>query len=268
LPDERLRQYSLVTPLCSASSYVVAVKREEGGRGGSLWLHDQARVGAEFRVSAPRNNFELREDAADTLLLAGGIGITPIYPMFARLQALGRRVRLHYWSRSPEHTLFLDDLRNHRDVTLHHSSADRATVADVLRTAGAGTEVYCCGPARMLSECTASAPFAERVHIERFGVSADQAPPKASAGFTVHLARKNIDVFVAPGETVLGALIEAGIDVAYSCEEGVCGACETKILSGAAIHQDSIRSPEEHDQRGTFMPCCSLARGDRLVLDI
>jgi ferredoxin len=109
---------------------------------------------------------------------------------------------------------------------------------------------------------------AERLHIERFGLSAEDLPSKATSGFTVHLARQNIDVRIAPGETVLGALIQAGIDVPYSCEEGVCGACETKLLSGAALHQDSVRSPEEHDRRGTFMPCCSLSRDGDLVLDI
>jgi tetrachlorobenzoquinone reductase len=269
LPCERRRQYSLVTPLCSASSYVVAVKREGAGRGGSIWLHDKASVGAEFRISRPRNNFELDEDAQDTLLLAGGIGITPIYAMFMRLQELGHRVHLHYWSRSSDHTLFIDQLKHHPDVTLHHSlDHGRATIAAILSGAGPRTEVYCCGPARMLSECTASAPFAERLHIERFGLSAEQIPNKATAGFTVHLARKNIDIRVAAGETVLGALIQAGIDVPYSCEEGVCGACEAKLLSGAALHQDSVRSPEEHDRRGTFMPCCSLSRDDYLVLDI
>jgi tetrachlorobenzoquinone reductase len=269
LPGEKRRQYSLVFPLCSASSYVVAVKRDEAGRGGSVWLHDIARVGSEFRISHPRNNFELDEDAEDTLLLAGGIGITPIYGMFARLQALQRRVCLHYWSRSSDHTLFIDRLRKHSDVVLHHSlDSDRTTVAATLRAAGSRTEVYCCGPARMLSECTANAPFAERLHIERFGLSGEQIPDRATAGFTVHLARKNIDIHVGPGETVLNALIEAGIDVPYSCEEGVCGACETKLISGTALHQDSIRSPEEHDRRGTFMPCCSRSRGGDLVLDI
>jgi tetrachlorobenzoquinone reductase len=268
LPGERRRQYSLVTPLCSASSYVVAVKREETGRGGSIWLHDEAGVGSAFRIGRPRNNFELDESAEDTLLLAGGIGITPIYAMFARLQELERRVHLHYWSRSSDHTLFINRLNDHPDVTLHRADGDRATVADVLRTAGSHTELYCCGPARMLSDCTANAPFAERLHIERFNASAETITEAETAGFTVHLARQNIDLQIGPGATVLDALIAAGIDVPYSCEEGVCGACEIKLLSGTALHRDSIRSPEEHDRRGTFMPCCSLSRGGHLVLDI
>jgi tetrachlorobenzoquinone reductase len=269
LPGEMRRQYSIVTPLCSASTYVVAVKREDGGRGGSIWLHDEASVGAEFRIGQPRNNFGLDEDAEGTLLLAGGIGITPIYAMFMRLQELKRRVHLHYWSRSLDHTLFIDQLKGHSDVTFHHSmDAGRATISGILREASSRTEVYACGPARMLDECTQSVAFAERLHIERFGLSEEDLPKKATDGFTVHLARKKIDVRVTPGETVLGALIRAGVDVLYSCEEGVCGACETKLLSGAALHQDSIRSPEEHDRRGTFMPCCSLSRDGDLVLDI
>ncbi len=120
----------------------------------------------------------------------------------------------------------------------------------------------------MLSECVETAPAAERLHIERFGLSAEQLPAKASTSFTVHLARSNIDVQISPGETILGALIQAGVDVPYSCEEGICGACETKLLSGVVLHQDSVRSPEEHDRRGTLMICCSLSGGGNLTLDI
>jgi ferredoxin-NADP reductase len=269
LPAGRPRQYSLVTPLCSEKSYAIAVKREEAGRGGSLWLHDEARVGTELRVSPPRNNFELDEVAADTLLLAGGIGITPIYAMFARLQELGRRVRLHYWSRSPEHALFFERLKNDRNASLHYSSdADRVSIAEVIRDAGPHTEVYCCGPSRMLDESIANARHASRLHIEHFGVSARDEDNDVVSAFTVHLARKGLDLDVAADETILGALLAAGVDVPYSCEEGVCGACEATVLAGEPLHRDSVYSPDDHARRGTIMICCSLSRSRRLVLDI
>ena len=273
LPGGGLRQYSLVTSLCSATRYVIAVKREATGRGGSVWLHDEARVGTELLIGGPRNNFELDETAEDTVLLAGGIGITPIYAMFERLQQLGRPVRLHYWSRSAEHALFRERLERNPDATLIHSSGDRSVSAgDVLRMAPPRAEIYCCGPSRMLEECIATAPRPQHLHVERFAAAAkDQCASEQQdgvAGFTVHLARKKRDIEVAAGETILNTLIAAGIDVAYSCEEGVCGACETKVLEGTPLHRDAVRSPEEHQQRKTFMICCSLSRESRLVLDI
>jgi tetrachlorobenzoquinone reductase len=271
VPGMGLRQYSLVTPLCSATSYVIAVKREAAGRGGSVWLHDEARVGTELSIGRPRNNFELDDTAEQTLLLAAGIGITPIYAMFERLQQLGRPVRLHYWSRSAEHALFRERLESHPDASLIHSSGGRVISAgDVLRAAPPGAEIYCCGPSRMLEECIASAPRPQHLHVERFANAAKDpcASEDGVAGFTVHLARQKRDIDVAAGETILNSLIAAGIDVAYSCEEGVCGACETRVLEGTPLHRDAVRSPEEHQQRKTFMICCSLSREKRLVLDI
>jgi tetrachlorobenzoquinone reductase len=268
VPGMGLRQYSLVTPLCSATSYVIAVKREAAGRGGSVWLHDEARVGTELSIGRPRNNFELDETAEETVLLAAGIGITPIYAMFERLQLLGRQVRLHYWSRSAEHALFRDRLESHPDASLIHSPGGRVVSAgDVLRAASPGAAIYCCGPRRMLEECIASASPSQHPHIERFD-NAAKDPQEGLAGFTVHLARQKRDIEVAAGETILNSLIAAGIDVAYSCEEGVCGACESKVLEGTPLHRDAVRSPEEHQQRRTFMICCSLSRERRLVLDI
>jgi ferredoxin-NADP reductase len=273
VPGMGLRQYSLVTPLCSATSSVIAVKREAAGRGGSVWLHDEARVDTELSIGRPRNNFELDETAEETVLLAAGIGITPIYAMFARLQQLGRPVRLHYWSRSAEHALFRERLESHPDATLIYSSGGRSVSAgEVLRAAPPRAEIYCCGPSRMLDECIAGASRPQHLHVERFaGAVKDPCasePQDDVAGFTVHLARKKRDIEIAAGATILNTLIAAGIDVAYSCEEGVCGACETRVLEGTPLHRDVVRSPEEHQRRSTFMICCSLSRESRLVLDI
>ena len=252
------------------------MKREAGGRGGSIWLHDKAALGAELVIGPPRNNFELSESSEETLLLAAGIGITPIYAMFERLQELGRSVRLLYWSRSAEHALFRERLECHPDATLNYSTGKRPSVAEVLQAAPRHAEIYCCGPSRMLDDCITNAPEESRLHIERFcpvapivqNLSDPEPQDEGAARFTVHLARKKLDIEVAAGETILSTLIAAGIDVTYSCEEGVCGACETKVLEGAPLHRDAVRSPEEHQRRGTCMICCSLSRESRLVLDI
>ena len=269
LPGELIRQYSLLTPLCSPGRYVVAVKREPAGRGGSRYLHDEARPGSCLRIGLPRNNFELDESCDRNLLLAGGIGITPLYGMFIRLQELKRQVEMHYWASTPDLALFRTELMQSPLATLHHSThADRPTIADVVKRASPGTKVYCCGPARMIEDAIASVTQPSQLRIERFSALEPGAGDDPVSGFTVHLARTKRDIVVASGQTILGALTEAGIDVAYSCEEGVCGACETRMLSGDPLHRDSIRSPDEHARQGTIMICCSLSRSSRLVLDI
>lgn len=264
LPNGLIRPYSLV----SSSPYIVAVKREPDGRGGSAWLHDHARVGMSFAIGAPRNAFPLKEGAPATLLLAGGIGITPISAMYRRLRDLGRKVELHYWSRSPEHALFRAEFEGAPGVTLHYGDAPvRGNLAAIVAATSPETELYCCGPDRMLTEFAAAttnrAP--ENLHTERFSAP-ELAPP--SGGFTVTLARTGIELSIEPGRTILETLIEAGIDIAYSCEQGICGACETKLIDGSPLHRDSFRKPEEHDRLGTVMVCCAGSRSGRLVLQL
>lgn len=269
LPNEQIRSYSLLTPLCDAERYVVAVKRDADGLGGSRWLHDQARVGQTFVLQPPRNHFALADGDAPVLLLAGGIGITPLFSMLADLRSAGRRVHLHYWSRSAEQTLFHNAMERSDDVTLHFSgTAGRKSLADILAAVDPRTEIYCCGPLRMLAdlETLSAAHGLEHVRVERF--QAASPPATASETFTVVLARSGTEVQVCKGETILGALLEAGADVMYSCEQGICGACEVKVVEGDPLHADSVYSAEEHAQRGSMMICCSSSNSARLVLDI
>lgn len=269
LPNEQIRSYSLLTPLCDAERYVLAVKRDADGLGGSRWLHDQARVGQTFVLQPPRNHFALADGDAPVLLLAGGIGITPVFSMLAQLRDAGRTVHLHYWSQTAEQTLFFDALKHSADVTLHLSGATgRQSLADILTTVDPKTQIYCCGPLRMLTELeTLSASYGlEHVRVERFqGAS---PPATASETFTVVLARSGTEVQVGRGETILGALLETGVEVMYSCEQGICGACEVKVLEGDPLHADSVYSREEHAQRGSMMICCSSSNSARLVLDL
>lgn len=267
LPQGFIRQYSVLTPLSNFSSYVVAVKREPGGRGASRCLHDSLTPGAMLQVSAPRNHFPLNENAAHTLLLAGGIGITPIFGMFERLRQLGRSVRLHYWTRSVPHALFADRLGACANAAIHVPASGRETLVGALRGVEDDCEIYCCGPARMLQEFLAATRDrpAGRVHVERFGAVGEMPQ---SWDFTVFLAKSQREVHVRSGETILEALRNASIPLSYSCEEGVCGACEVKYLEGIPVHRDSVRPATEHERLGTLMICCAGCRSERLTVDL
>lgn len=270
LPNGMLRQYSLVTPLCSAQRYVIAVKREALGRGGSRWLHDELRLGQTLPVVACRNSFQLQDSAGRYLLLAGGIGITPIYSMYRQLQAEGKKVRLHYWGRGAEGMLFHQELQAEAEARLYAGDAGqkRPRLHEVLKGIGPDTAVYCCGPQLMVDELVATA--AEQgladVHYERFGKT--EVDTAHSDSFELVLARSGQRIQVAADETMLEALIRQDIDVMYSCEQGLCGACEVKYLEGEAIHLDSVLQPHEHEANGTIMLCCSRAASKRMVLDI
>lgn len=266
LPGGLIRQYSLISSLCDAHRYVVGVKRDAEGRGGSRWLHDQARVGQMLEVSLPRNHFPLSVAQTPVCLIAGGIGITPIYSMLKALQQNGRAVHLHYWSRSPEHALFHRELENDPDVTLHFASASgpQSDMQAVLASLPGETEIYACGPGTMLDQLE-SGGLGERLHVERF-VSA--GPVMAEGAFNVVLARSGHEYVIPPGETILNVLLEAGEDVLYSCEQGVCGACEVKVLEGEPVHGDTVYSADEHTRRSSMMICCSSSASPRLLLDI
>jgi vanillate O-demethylase ferredoxin subunit len=270
ISGDTVRQYSLITPLCTASAYVVAIRRDAHGRGGSKRIHDDIKPGAVLHISAPRNHFALKEHARKSLLIAGGIGITPIYSMFTRLLELNRDVELHYWCRSPEHALFRMSFESTSQARLHYGgtdSQDRTTLASVLTDVPHDVEIYCCGPQRMLDDferLTNDRP-ADNVHVERFA-AAPAAP--ATKGFMVMLKRSGAQIEVREGESILAALLRADIDVPYSCEEGVCGACETVVLDGRPVHRDAVRTPHEHDRRSTIMICCSGSDSSCLTLDL
>jgi len=267
LAEGVVRQYSVLTPLSAPTSYVIAVQRESAGRGGSRRLHDECRVGSTIQIGGPRNNFALNEAAPDTLLLAGGIGITPILGMLERLRELDRKVHLHYFSRSPERALFRDRLEQRADCTIHYPAAERPTLRSVVQGADAECELYCCGPASMLQEFAAATKSRppHRLHLERFSLLPIEEP---SGEFTVVLVKSRTEVRVRDGETILGVLRAACIDVAYSCEEGVCGACEVRYLAGVPLHRDAVRTAAEHERLSTVMICCARSRSKRLTLDL
>ncbi|MBC5781358.1 oxidoreductase [Ramlibacter sp. USB13] len=267
-----VRSYSLVNSANERHRYVIGVKRDPASRGGSAWLHEQARAGQVIEVGAPRNNFALQEDAPCSVLLAGGIGITPLWSMVQRLEERGRPWELHYGNASRASAALLEELQApHRAGRVHLSFADeggeRLDIEGIVREAPAGAHFYCCGPAGMLQAFQAACRDIDpaRVHFEAFG------PAEASArsgGFVVHLARSGRSVQVPAGQTILETLEACGIDVPYSCREGVCGACETRVLRGTPEHRDMLLSEAERAAGRTMMVCCSGSVGPELELDL
>ena len=272
LPDGTLRQYSLLVGLSDdPRALVVAVKRDAAGRGGSMRLCDTVREGDMLRVSAPRNNFALHEGAAPAVLVAGGIGITPLWSMAQALQARGTPWRLHYACRSREDAALLKELQGLGAVHLHFDAEQGGRPLDlaaIVAAAPADAHLYCCGPAPMLDAFEAAAAHwpAHRRHLERF--SASQPVARAESGFVLRLAKSGRELVVEPGQTILEVVRACGMDAPSSCEQGICGACETRVLEGDVDHRDSILSPTEQAANQTMMICCSGSKGPLLVLDL
>jgi ferredoxin-NADP reductase len=254
-----LRQYSLLWPQSCPSSYDIAVQEAAEGRGGSRAWHRLSVPGEVYPSSVPRNLFALRPAAATCYLFAGGIGITPIISMYRKLIAEGRPVQLHYWTRHPNAALFHAELAAVTDgsVHMHHTSGPVPRLADVLADIPNDAPLYCCGPTRMIDafdELTAQRPL-DLVHRERFAAAPVETGPAGS--FSVRLARSGRTLEVGADETVLSACLEAGIDLSYSCEEGVCGACEVRVLSGSVDHRDQVIPPAARATSNVMMACCS-----------
>jgi ferredoxin-NADP reductase len=271
LPNGMSRQYSLIVPDPKPDSYVFGIKRDAASRGGSKYIHDELQAGATLKISAPRNNFPLVEDAEHVALFAGGIGITPIWCMVQRLGALGRSWKLYYACRSRGDMAFLQALEKFEAKYIHlHFDDEAGKVLDIAAAVAEvpkSTHLYCCGPDPMLKAfeaATTNWPRAQ-VHVEYF---TPKAEPATQGGFWVELKRSNEEYFIPPGKTILQVLYDAGVDVDYSCELGICGACETRVISGIPEHRDSVLSEEEQASNTKVMICCAGCKSERLVLDM
>jgi tetrachlorobenzoquinone reductase len=205
LPNGLVRQYSIANAQDERHRYVLGVKRDAAGRGGSRFLHDELRVGTVVEVGGPRNNFPLVEAAAHSVLIAGGIGVTPIVSMVARLRSLARPWELHYAVRRRREAAFLDELLagdGHVRLHVDEEQGGLIDLAAIVRAAPAEAHLYCCGPAPMLEAFTAAARSrsAERVHLEYFSSA---VAPAVESGFVVELARSKLRVEIPPGQTIL-----------------------------------------------------------------
>ena len=277
LPNGVRRSYSLCNSQDETHRYVVGVKKASPSRGASIYLHDQLGIGAEIDIAAPRNNFPLVESAPHSVLIAAGIGITPVWSLLQRLVALGASWELHYASPTRKDAAFLDELQ-------HLAAADpscvnlafnrepggrRLDLGEIVARAPSGSHFYACGPARLLEDyekATAGLPR-EQVHLERFA-GAGEAIRVGGSDFDIELARSDRSLHVPADKSILDVLLDEGIDVAFSCMDGVCGSCRVQVLQGAPDHRDTVHSAEEHAANGSMMVCCSRALSERLVLDL
>ena len=275
LPNGMIRSYSLVNDQNERHRYVIAVNKDAASRGGSALIHETVRAGDLITISCPRNNFALQENASHSVMIAGGIGITPLLSMIRRLEVLGRSWELFYAARTRLTAAFLDDLKALRPevgLNLHvnfdqEPSARLLDLPSIVKAARSDAHLYCCGPVPMLEafEVAAADRPAGHVHVEYFKAREN---PAVEGGFEVKLARSKRTITVQPGQTILDALLDAGIHASYACAEGVCGTCETRVVEGIPDHRDLFLGKEEQEANKTIMICCSGSKSPTLVLDI
>jgi vanillate O-demethylase ferredoxin subunit len=276
IPGGFVRQYSLCNDPAERRRYLIGVQNVSDGRGGSAALHGSVRAGDLLKVSAPRNNFSLAPGAKKHLLIAGGIGITPMMAMLEQLQSTGEHFLLHYCTRSPERTAFRERLAplvqaghavHHYD---HGDPANGLAIAELLRTREEGTHLYYCGPQGMMAAVEKAAAHwpAGTVHCEYFAAPplapSDQA--QAAGEFRIRLASTGQTLAVAADKSILETLREAGIPCESSCEAGVCGTCRTRYLEGSPEHCDFVLDESEKEEY--LLICCSRSNSELLVLDL
>ncbi|TCP08327.1 PDR/VanB family oxidoreductase [Caldimonas thermodepolymerans] len=269
LGQRLVRSYSLLNDPAQRNVYEIAVQLDPGSRGGSRLIHAQWRAGQVIEISEPRNHFPLVEDARHSVLIAGGIGITPMLAMAARLTALDRSWSMHYAVRTRARAAFLDRLGAWPAVRLtvdDEPDTPRLDLAALLRDVPANAHVYCCGPAPMLDAFRRlGAGLGSRLHFEAFSSDAEAA---VEGGYVVRLARSGRSVEVPCGKTMLDALLDAGVDVPFACSEGICGTCRIGVLDGTPDHRDQFLSAEEKAANDSIMVCCSGARTATITLDL
>lgn len=272
-----VRQYSLCNRPQDRQHYLIGVLRDPASRGGSQTMHDAIHAGAVLHISAPKNHFPLR-DARRSLLLAGGIGVTPILAMAETLSAQGGAFEMHYCARSPERAAFRARIAQSPfagQVHFHYDSGDAAQKLDLpalLAELDRHTHLYLCGPSGFIEHVVATAKAhdwpQEQVHLEYFAAAAAAADAGADRPFDVRLASSGKVYAVPAGCTVLKVLTDAGVFVPASCEQGVCGTCLTRVLEGVPEHRDLYLDDAERAANDQFTPCCSRSRSDVLVLDL
>jgi phthalate 4,5-dioxygenase reductase subunit len=270
-PSGVTRRYSLTNAPTERNRYVIAVKREASGRGGSISIVDEIRTGDLVPVSLPRNEFELSDSAPGYLFIAGGIGITPIRSMIRHVLASGKPFRLFYLTREPALTAFHDEWSAPElggSVVLHHDFGDPARSYDLwpILEKPNGMHVYCCGPKGLMEavqDMTGHWPTSA-IHFEDFGAGTTVHRADDTA-FVVRLGTGGAAVEVAADTSILEALRAQGHRLPSSCESGTCGTCRMRLLAGEADHRDFVLSDAE--RQCEIMVCVSRARSPELVVD-
>ncbi|GCB46241.1 PDR/VanB family oxidoreductase [Streptomyces sp. NL15-2K] len=268
-----VRQYSLCGPPHDRARYRLAVLAETASRGGSLGMH-RLREGDRLRISLPRNRFSVSDEARRHLLVAGGIGVTPLLAMAHALEARGAEYELHYCARSRTDSAFIDELEHNPHVRLHFDDGpddQRFSVATDIGRPDPETAIYVCGPGGFMDfviSCARQAGWtAETIHMERFAPVEDAAAHTAGGAFTVRLAKSGGEYEIKEGENVLDVLLAGGVDAPYSCQQGICGECTVRVLAGEPDHRDDVLTDHERAD-GMFTTCSSRAHSPILELDL
>ncbi|MFZ2737259.1 MAG: PDR/VanB family oxidoreductase [Burkholderiaceae bacterium] len=275
LPNGLTRQYSLCNDPTESHRYLICVLLDPVSRGGSKAMHE-LQVGQQLRISAPKNHFPLAHEAKRHLLLAGGIGVTPILCMAERLAHSGAEFKLHYCTRSAQRTAYrkrIGDSIFASRVQFHFddgAAGQKLDLSALLTTPESGVHLYVCGPKGFMDAVLSRArdqgwPEAQ-LHYEFF--SAEPLKSDSDAGFEIQLASSGRIIPVLAEQTVTQALSAAGVEIQTACEQGVCGTCLTRVLQGVPDHKDFYLTPEEQQANDQFLPCCSRAKTPLLVLDL
>jgi phthalate 4,5-dioxygenase reductase subunit len=272
-PQGSMRSYSLCNDPEETNRYQIAVKRETGGRGGSISMIDSLQPGDTVEVGQPLNHFPLDPQAQKYILIAGGIGITPLMAMAKTLSRWDKPFKLYYLTRDPKSTPFLNELRAESfapNLVCHHDAGLPGNNFDlwpVLEKSGSltGLQLYCCGPAGLMDAVKDMSGHwpSSAVHFESFGVQ--QTSQVNDTPFTVNFSKSALKVSVPVGTSILQVARSVGIAMPASCESGTCGSCKTRLLEGSADHRDHVLLSEERAQ--WIMPCVSRALSDHLTLD-
>jgi len=277
LPHGIVRSYSLLNDSRERHRYVVAVLKDKSSRGGSRAVHEDLRIAMPLQISEPRNNFKLIETAEHSVLVAGGIGITPILSMAQRLHQLGRSFEVIYCARSRRSAAYVADIEALAAQVSWHFDDEQGGPPDLQALLAArpgvgavNTHYYACGPAVMLDAFERSCRDLgyAHAHIERFQAVEVAAASDAQQSYTVELKRSGQTLTVMPNQSLLATLQAAGIYCNTSCEEGICGSCETQVLEGIPDHRDSVLSPAEQATHKMMMVCVSGCKSSHLVLDL
>jgi len=270
LPNGMVRNYSLSNSADERDRYVLGVLNEANGRGGSRWLHEELKPGSTLEISHPRNHFGLNEEASHSVLIAGGIGITPLLSMLRRLHAKGRSVDLFFAARSRADAAFIDEVAAIAQRVQWHFDDESAGPPDLqsfIAAQPADSHYYACGPSGMLDafEKHCAALGRKNTHVERFTGAAEPATPTAPYDVTLSRSGRRLRV---TSKSLLQTLLDAGVSVDYSCEQGVCGTCKTRVISGDIEHCDQFLSAEERSSNDAMLVCVSGCRSKELVLDL
>jgi tetrachlorobenzoquinone reductase len=279
LPNGIRRSYSLCNRATDRNRYVVGVKKASPSRGASSYVHDQLRVGQRIEITSPKNNFPLALAADRSIFIAGGIGITPIWSMIQTLESEGQPWKLYYAARTSKDAAFLRELQalgaaqsGRVDIRFDHEPG--VAMLDIARivndNAGPGAHFYACGPNPMLDafeSATKSIPQTSR-HLERFTADAKEASAGALSEYDAVLAKAGITLRITPEKSLLDTLLDAGVNIEFSCMEGICGSCRVEVQEGLPDHRDHVLSDEERARNDCLISCCCGSRSERLVLDL